>query len=379
MDLIDRTHWRLALDRDDTAVLKAVAMAGIVAHSFLHQVSPAPLENEFNFYGLRAFWRMLSIAVAYPAEIPHVVLSFLGHYGVVLFVFLSGYGLTRRYMASAPGIRTAAALSVRQIVKMLCLIAVGSVLVIAWRFITEGRAFSLVHELTSLASFLSFTNNLRPDELWGFVSVWWFFALIIQLYVLYPVLVMGVEKHPGVTFAIALVSLGAAQWFGPEAGGISFFATPLSHGLIFLFGIWLAMGLALPRALFSWVWAVLVLSQIFSAFFALSFTAVLLCVLDLYDRWGRRLKTCRSVVWFGQLSSFVFLVHGWMREPMTRWLDGIQAAQFAADKTFQSGFTLEVFLLWFAGVLVMSVAAKRLYRPVFGWAERRFRKLGVKG
>lgn len=82
MDLIDRTHWRLALDRDDTAVLKAVAMAGILAHNFLHQVSPAPLENEFNFYGLRAFWRMLSIAVAYPAKIPHVVLSFFGHYGL---------------------------------------------------------------------------------------------------------------------------------------------------------------------------------------------------------------------------------------------------------------------------------------------------------
>ena len=68
-----------------------------------------------------------------------------------------------------------------------------------------------------------------------------------------------------------------------------------------------------------------------------------------------------------------------MREPVTRWLDGIQKVQYAADKTFQSGFTLEVFLLWFAGVLVMAVAAKRLYRPVFGWAERRFLKLGVKG
>ena len=379
MALIDRTPWRLSLDREDTAVLKALAMAGIVAHNFLHQVSPAPLENEFNFYGLRAFWRMLSIAVAYPAEIPHVVLSFFGHYGVVFFVFLSGYGLTRRYIASASGIRAAVALTLRQIVKILCLIAVGSVLVIAWRFITQGSAFSLGHELTSLASFLTFTNNLQPDGLWCFVSVWWFFALIIQLYVLYPVLVTGVEKYPGITFTIALASLASAQWWGPEAGGISFFATPLSHGLIFLFGIWLARDRPLPRGLFSWAWAILFLSQIFSAFFAVSFTAVLLCTLDLYDRWGRRLKTCPSVVWFGQLSSFVFLVHGWMREPVTRWLDGIQKVQYAADKTFQSGFTLEVFLLWFAGVLVMAVAAKRLYRPVFGRAERRFRKLGVKG
>lgn len=101
--LIDRKPWCLALDRDDTAVLKAVATAGIVAHNFLHQASPAPLENELNFYGLRAFWRMLSIAAAYPAEIPHVLLSFFGHYDLVLFVFLSGYGLTRRYLSSTSG------------------------------------------------------------------------------------------------------------------------------------------------------------------------------------------------------------------------------------------------------------------------------------
>lgn len=378
MALIDRTPWRLALDREDTAVLKAVAMAGIVAHNFLHQVSPVPLENEFNFYGLRAFWRMLSIAVAYPAEIPHVVLSFFGHYGVVLFVFLSGYGLTRRYIASASGIREAVALTLRQIVKIICLIAVGSVLVIAWRFITQGSAFSLGQELTSLASFLTFTNNLRPDGLWCFVSVWWFFALIIQLYLLFPLMVAGIEKHSGWTFGAALVGLATAQWLGPEAYGISFFATPLTHSLIFLLGIWLAMDRQLPMEIFSWAWAVMLLSQIFSAFFALSFTAVLLCLLNLYDRWGRGLKGHRTVLWFGQLSAFVFLVHGWMRQPVTTCLNGIQAAQFAADKTFLSGLTMEVFLLWFAGVLMMATAAKRLYRPVFDRAEKRFLKMGDK-
>lgn len=67
-----------------------------------------------------------------------------------------------------------------------------------------------------------------------------------------------------------------------------------------------------------------------------------------------------------------------MREPVTTWLNGIQAAQFAADKTFLSGLTMEVFLLWFAGVLMMATAAKRLYRPVFDRAEKRFLKMGDK-
>lgn len=299
MALIDRTPWRLSLDREDTAVLKALAMAGIAGHNFLHQVSPAPLENEFNFYGLRAFWRMLSIAAVYPAEIPHVLLSFFGHYGLVLFVFLSGYGLTRRYLSSTPEWRTAAALSIRQVCKMICLIIVGSVLAITWRFVIRGNDFSLADELRSLALFLVFTNNLRPDALWRFVSVWWFFALIIQLYLLFPLMVAGVEKHSGGTFGAALVGLATAQWLGPEAYGISFFATPLTHSLIFLIGIWLAMDRPLPMEIFSWAWAVMLLSQIFSVFFALSFTAVLLCLLNLYDRWGRGLKGHQTVLWFG--------------------------------------------------------------------------------
>ena len=60
------------------------------------------------------------------------------------------------------------------------------------------------------------------------------------------------------------------------------------------------------------------------------------------------------------------------------WLDGIQKVQYAADKTFQSGFTMEVFLLWFAGVLMMALVAKRLYRPVFDWTEKRFLRTGDK-
>ena len=312
---------------------------------------------------------MLSIASAYPAEIPHVVLSFFGHYGLVLFVFLSGYGLTRCYLSSAPGWRAAVALSIRQIRKMICLIVVGSILGIMWRFVVQGNDFSFVDELRSLASFLTFINNLRPDALWGFISVWWFFALIIQLYGLYPLMVAGIEEHPEWSFGPALLGLATAQWLGPEAYGI---ATPLTHSLIFLLGIWLAMDRPLPMEIFSWAWAVMWLSQIFSAFFALSFTAVLLCLLNLYDRWGRGLKWHRTVVWFGQLSAFIFLVHGWMREPVTTWLDVIQAAQYAGDKSYQSGLTIEVFLFWFSGVLVMACLVKRLYRSVFAWAEKMF-------
>ena len=63
-----------------------------------------------------------------------------------------------------------------------------------------------------------------------------------------------------------------------------------------------------------------------------------------------------------------------MRAPVTQWLNGIQAAQYAAVKSYQPGLTIEVFLLWFSGVLVMACLAKRLYLPVFAWVEKLFWK-----
>ena len=42
---------------------------------------------------------------------------------------------------------------------------------------------------------------------------------------------------------------------------------------------------------------------------------------------------------------------------------------------FLSELTMEVFLLWSAGVVMMATAAKRLYRPAFDRAKKRFLKI----
>ena len=92
----------LSLDRDDTAVLKALAMLLIVAHNFFHLVPPSPVENEFAFGSAKGIWQAIAICVQFPGEIFHVLLAFFGHYGVVIFIFLSGYGLTRKLVVENP-------------------------------------------------------------------------------------------------------------------------------------------------------------------------------------------------------------------------------------------------------------------------------------
>ncbi len=104
--------WRPCLSKDDVAALKGAAMFLIVAHNFLHLISPAPRENEFGFTGAEGVWTAIALCIKAPTELLHVLLSFFGHYGVVVFVLLSGYGLARKtgIPSSSPGLHAAAAL-----------------------------------------------------------------------------------------------------------------------------------------------------------------------------------------------------------------------------------------------------------------------------
>ena len=362
----------LSLDRDDTAVLKALAMLLIVAHNFFHLVPPSPVENEFAFGSAKGIWQAIAICVQFPGEIFHVLLAFFGHYGVVIFIFLSGYGLTRKLVVENPLTRewhSAWNIVERQVMKMVCLIMVGALLVFVWRFVTMGAEFSLTYEVNELLKLLTFTNNLRPDSLWGFVSVWWFFALIVQLYLLFPLMVWGLRHNPTFTTVLTLAGLGAAQVWGPVFHGVTLYATSLSHAVIFLTGIWLGQGKRLPGNILPWAWCVLLLSQFVSILFPVSFLALLFCTLDLWQRYGRRLFGKRCLVWFGGMSSFVFLVHGWLRHPVVDWLDQFQRTQFLTDGGFLPWLTLGIFVLWFIAVVVVAVIARQLYRPVFQWLD----------
>lgn len=364
----------LSLYRDDTAVLKAVATLLIVAHNFLHLVPPVPAENEFVFSSAEGIWWALAISVKFPGEIPHVLLSFFGHYGVVVFVFLSGYGLTRKLVAESPLTREgcyAWSIVGRQILKMVCLIAVGAFSAIFWRFATTGAEFFLSAEIKELLKLLSFTNNLRPKALWGFVSVWWFFALIVQLYLLFPLLTWGLRHNPTITTVLVFTALGSAEVFGPVFHGVALYATPLTHAVVFLTGIWLGQGQTLPGQILPWAWCVLLLSQFVSILFPVSFLALLFCALDLWRRYGSRLSENRLLVWFGGLSSFVFLVHGWLRYPVVQWLDKAQRMQFLSDGSFHSGLILGCFGVWILAVVAAALLARQIYRPVFHWLDGR--------
>ena len=80
----------------DTRFFKGIAILMILFHNFFHWLPPKIGENEQDFDLLR-FRTYLNICFDSPELIIQATFSFFGHFGVSIFLFLSAYGLTKKY------------------------------------------------------------------------------------------------------------------------------------------------------------------------------------------------------------------------------------------------------------------------------------------
>lgn len=80
--------------------MRGVAIVFIMLHNLLHLVIPT-LENEFVFQIERTRFFMNEVFSG-GVDVVQDIFSFLGWYGVAVFLFLSGYGLTLKYDIQSP-------------------------------------------------------------------------------------------------------------------------------------------------------------------------------------------------------------------------------------------------------------------------------------
>ena len=178
------------LNKQDTGALKGLAILCIAIHNFCHWLPMAVHENEYVFR-LEDSFKLLHYVENFR---PHVLLnifSHFGHYGVPVFLFLSGYGLVCKYERSTPGGLMAGAPSpalpagaqfVRtHIVKLWQLMLPALLLFVITQFAFRG---SFEKEWSWALRLVTFTANLFPTVNM-ILGPWWFFSLILQCYLLY--------------------------------------------------------------------------------------------------------------------------------------------------------------------------------------------------
>ena len=87
------------LTRTECTAMKGIAILGIMLHNYCHYVRDIVRENEFTWQQSKCdrLWEVLQ----QPDDLlPMHLLSFFGHYGVTVFLFLSGFGLVMKYEQS---------------------------------------------------------------------------------------------------------------------------------------------------------------------------------------------------------------------------------------------------------------------------------------
>lgn len=202
------------LTRGECSALRGMAIMAIILHNYCHWIGFAVKENEFmfNIGNSRRLWQAVMSADIY---LPVHLLSYFGHYGVPVFVFLSGYGLALKYESagSVPGAVGSVAggaagrpLPVWRFVryhylKLFKMMVVGFVLFAIFDTMLPG---TWRYRLDHVAALFGMVANLFsvPDKvIWP--GPFWFFGLMLQLYIVYRLVLY--RRHWGVTVALMVL------------------------------------------------------------------------------------------------------------------------------------------------------------------------------
>ncbi len=177
------------LTRAECSALRGIAIIGIFLHNYCHWLGFAVKENEYTFRMSNC--RNLMKAVASPdANLAVHLVSFFGHYGVPVFLFLSAFGLVMKYESrqSAPGVvqESAPSFIVSHYRKLFSMMIVGFVAFTMVDAITPGAHH---YKFMDIVGQLLMFNNMMPDPdhvIWP--GPYWFFGLMLQLYIVYRLL-----------------------------------------------------------------------------------------------------------------------------------------------------------------------------------------------
>lgn len=366
------------LSRTQCDVLRGLAITGIFIHNFCHWLRGAHPENEFNFHpgNSTKMWDYWTGAIDQFAPIQFF--SFFGHYGVPLFLFLSGYGLVMKYeRAGEPRVKALPFLEY-QWLKLFRLMILGYILsfIVYVLWCDSG-----VNPWNVIAAQLSLTVNFFFENPGTAMlpGPYWFFGLMLEIYVIYRLLIYpGHDKRGSVwrwlvpvllivvAWAVMAVSEGhdkrlvylrynAFVGMLPLCMGVltARYGLPrLSKWLLAAIAIVALPGLAVANLNFhAWLWApVLVVAG------AVAFVKCVEGAGALFER-----AIMKPLAWMGMLSAHIFVVLSLPRMPMFKFVLWKQKELLSSDYWWILLYiVLTIVLAWLHKQYLSIVPAPRL-------------------
>lgn len=313
------------LTRSECTALRGLAIIGIFLHNYCHWLGPVVKENEYQYFQHNVDWLMqvsANIDILYPAHI----ISFFGHYGVPIFLFLSAFGLERKY--GAQSIRPNAPSFIKyHFLKLFKMMIVGFICFIIIDQMTAGSWHYTVEQIVGQ---LLMINNLYPEpdhNIWP--GPFWFFGLMLQLYIVYRLFLY--KRHWGWTVGLMVVCTVVQLFLAPEGEALNrwrynFMGGMLPFGLGLLFARY-GQKIMLVRM----NWGSLLMCWVVTSFFIISagetfytwiLVPALVCYASVYliKVIGQLpLPRVRDILykvleWMGGISAALFIIHPAIRK-----------------------------------------------------------------
>ena len=319
------------LTRAECNALRGIAILGIFLHNFCHWLNPVVKENEYQYFQHNVDW-FAQCAARVNELFPAHVISFFGHYGVPVFLFLSAYGLEMKYgngQGKAPdGRRVMVSSFVRyHYLKLFKMMIVGF---ICFTVVDAMTAGSWHYNVAQIVGQLLMINNFydQPDR-----NIWpgpfWFFGLMLQLYVVYRLLLY--RRHWGWTVGLMAVCTVAQLFMDPEGENLNywrynFMGGMLPFGLGLLFARYgnkvMLVNLTFGSFLMSWVVCSFFIVSASGSFYTWVIVPALVCYASVYFiktvstlplPW-LRVRICYVLGWLGNVSAALFVIHPAIRK-----------------------------------------------------------------
>lgn len=302
------------LTRTECSIMRGIAIIGIVLHNYCHFMGFAVKENEYTFDASKP-QMLLNRLMSPDGNLFVHLLSFFGHYGVPVFLFMSGYGLVMKYeREGTPSVPTGRFIGYHYM-KLLRLMFLGYIafMVVSYAHPHGYHGYDFGRIVAQLFMFINFLPD--PDHIIK-PGPYWFFSLMLQLYVVYRLFLYRAKSSliVGMIVICWLVEELCMQDFDSmNRVRYNFFGGMLPFGL----GLLYARHGQRPEKAMAWTILLVSIGMVFCLGFW--FQGWLWCPLFVVTgaAAGAMLipkKLSQPLVWVGNVSAAMFVVHPIMRE-----------------------------------------------------------------
>lgn len=345
------------LTRSECNALRGLAIIGIFLHNYCHWLSPVVKENEYQYLQHNVDW-FNQVTTSMDWLFPAHVVSFFGHYGVPIFLFLSAFGLERKYGGKAFGhdcvgtggasgkivningealassantaggkFADAFAFMKHHSLKLFRMMIVGFVFFTIIDAMTPGAWHYTVKQIVGQ---LLMINNLYPEpdhNIWP--GPFWFFGLMLQFYVVYRLFLY--RRHWAWTAGLVVVCTVVQLFLEPDGEALNrwrynFMGGMLPFGLGLLFARYgekvMLVRMGFGSQLTCWLVTSLFVISASKSFLTWVLVPALVCYAAVYF-----IKTVRllpmprlssaiygMLEWMGTISAALFIVHPAIRK-----------------------------------------------------------------